>query len=78
MKIKYIVKSLTHQNFFLATNVQIGNQVVSFGFKPCAQIIYEAAEFDSKEEAIAACEEAANYCTISRYCPVILEVIAED
>lgn len=78
MEVKYIVKSLTHQKHFLVANTQVGNRVVPFGFKPCSQIIYEVAEFDSKEEAIAACEEAANYCNISRYCPVILEVIAED
>lgn len=77
MKIKYIVKSDTSPHLYLAANVKSGNRTVPYAFKPCPQVIYEAAEFGSKEEAVAACEEAAKYYGISHLVPVILKIVAK-
>lgn len=73
MEIKYIVKSEKSPHLYLVANVELGFRSVPYAFKPCPQIIYEAAEFNSKEEALAACEEAAKYHGISHLVPVILE-----
>ena len=75
MEIKYIVKALRYSNQYLVADAVIGNRPVPFGFKPCEQIMYQAALFDSKEEALSACEEAAKYNSVSHYMPVILETI---
>lgn len=77
MEIKYIVKSEKTPNLYLVADAELGNRVVPYAFKPCPQIIYEVAEFDSKEEALAACEEAAKYDNMKRYVPVILEIAAD-
>ena len=77
MVIKYIVKSETSPHLFLVANAESGNRIVPYAFKPCHQIIYEAAYFDSKEDALAACEEAAKYNGISHLVPVILETVAD-
>lgn len=78
MKVKYLVRSLRQPNLFLVANVQLGSRIVPFGFKACAQILYEATEFASKDEAVTACEEAAKYNNISLYYPTILEVVVKD
>ena len=76
MEIKYIIKSETNQNLYLVADTVLGKRSVPFAFKPCRQIIYEVAEFNSKEDALAACEEAAKYDNITRYVPVILEIVS--
>lgn len=75
METKYIVKSEINPHLFLVADTMSGNRKVPFAFKPCHQIIYEAAEFNSKEDAKAACEEASRYNNISNLVPVILEII---
>ena len=76
MEIKYIVKSETSPHMYLVADTVLGNRNVPFAFKPCRQIIYEVAEFESKEDALAACEKAAKYDNIARYVPVILETVS--
>lgn len=75
MEIKYIVKSEKAPNLYLVADVELGNRKVPYAFKPCSQIIYEAIYFDSKNEALAACEEAAKYNNIALFVPVILETV---
>ena len=76
MGIKYIVKSETQPHMYLVADTMSGNRKVPYAFKQCLQVIYEVAEFDSKEDAIAACEEASKYGNISYYVPIILETIS--
>lgn len=79
MTIKYIVKSATSQSLYLVADTDLGNRKVPFAFKPCTQIIYNVAVFSSKDEALAACEEAAKYDgSIARRMPIILEVILDE
>ena len=75
MSIKYIVKSETHPNQYLVENIMVANQIRPYGFKVCNQIIYEVAEFNSKEDAISACESISQYCNPKFYMPIILELI---
>lgn len=75
MEIKYIVKSELQPNLYLFKDTDLGYHKVPYAFKPSHQIIYEVAYFDSKEDALAACEEAAKYSGISHLVPVILEMI---
>lgn len=75
MEIKYIVKSEVKQNLYLQANVDLGIRIAAYAFSPCRQIIHEAAYFNSKAEALAACEEAAKYTNLPNYVPVILEVV---
>ena len=77
MKIKYIVKSELQPNLYLVEDVDLGNRKVPYAFKPCGQIRYEVAEFDNREDALVACNEANTYQRISHYVPVILEIVAE-
>lgn len=76
MKTKYIVKAATSTRcLFLARDVEIYNgQTVPFGFRDSAQQDCQIAKFDTKDEAIAACEEAKEYDG-SNYTPVILETL---
>lgn len=76
MNIKYIVKSDKTPHMYLVANTELGNKKVAYAFKPCHQIVYEVAEFDTKEEALAACEEAAKHYNIAMYVPIILETIS--
>lgn len=75
MEIKYIVKSEVSPHLYLIADAELGNRKVPFAFKPCRQVVYEVTMFDSKEEALAACEEAAKYDSIVRYVPIILETV---
>lgn len=75
MEIKYIIKSERSPHLYLVANVDLGNRRVPYAFKPCAQVIYEAATFDTEADAVTACEEASAYCNISNYIPVILKII---
>lgn len=75
MEIKYIVKSETSPHLYLVANVELGNRIVPFAFKPCHQIIYEAATFDTEADAKAACEKAAEHYNVAYYVPVILKVL---
>ena len=75
MDVKYFVKSETSPHLYLVADVELGNRKVPYAFKSCRQVIYEIALFDTKAEAIAACEEASTYCNISYYVPIILETI---
>ncbi len=75
MEIKYIVKSAAAQHMYLVSDAELGNRKVPFAFKPCHQVLYEVAMFDTKEEVLAACEEAAKYDNIARYVPIILETV---
>lgn len=63
MEIKYIVKlASTNRPFFLVRDVDIFNgNIVPFAFRNCEQQEWKIAKFDTKEEAIAACEEARKY-----------------
>lgn len=70
-----MVKSEVSPHLYLIADTEVGNRKVLFAFKPCRQVIYEAAMFDTKEEVLAACEEAAKYDNIARYVPIILETI---
>lgn len=76
MNIKYIVKSEKTPHMYLVADAMLGNREVPFAFKPCHQIVYEVAEFETKEDALAACEEAAKYYDVAMYVPVILETIS--
>lgn len=78
MEIKYIVKSQTQPHLYLVADTTLGNRKVPYAFKQCLQVIYEVAIFNSKEDALVACEEAAKYCSISHYFPVILEIICQN
>lgn len=75
MEIKYFVKSETSPHLYLVANTKLGNQEVPYAFKPCHQVIYEVATFDTEAEAIAACEEASRYYNISHYFPIILKTL---
>lgn len=79
MKTKYIVKAAsTSCCLFLTRNVEMDNgQIVPFGFKYCEQMDWQIAKFDTKDEAIAAYEEAKEY-NGANYTPVILETLVED
>lgn len=77
MEIKYIVKSETYPNQYLSTNVDLGRHIAPIAFKICNQNFYEVAKFDSEEEALFACEEAAKYYSrmADKYIPVILKIV---
>ena len=60
---------------YLVADTELGHRKVPYAFKPCRQVVYEVAIFDSKEEALFACEEADKYDNITRYVPVILETV---
>lgn len=78
MKIKYIVKAASlHRCLFLARDVEINGQIAPFAFRDCTQQDWEIAKFDTKDEAIAACEEAKEYDG-SNYTPVILETLVQE
>lgn len=79
MKIKYIVKDVASREMqFLVRDVEKDNgQIVPFGFLNCEQKDYSAAKFDTKDEAIKACEEARQYDG-SNYTPVILETLVQE
>lgn len=78
MKIKYIVKAASlHRCLFLARDVEINGQTAPFGFRDCAQQDWQIAKFDTKDEAIKACEEARQYDG-SNYTPVILETLVQE
>lgn len=56
-------------------DVKIFNgQTMPFAFRDCEQMGWNIAKFDTKEEAIAACEEARKYDG-ANYLPVILETL---
>ena len=79
MKIKYIVKAAsTNRPFFLVRDVDIFNgNIVTFAFRNCEQQEWNIAKFDTKEEAIAACEEARKYDG-AIYTPIILEALVQE
>lgn len=79
MKTKYIVKAAsTPRCLFLSRDVEKDNgQIAPFAFKDCEQMDWQIAKFDTKDEAIAACEEVKEYDGGS-YTPVILETLVED
>ena len=47
MEIKYIVKSDKTPNMYLVADTELGNRTVPYAFKPCVQVIYEVAIFNS-------------------------------
>lgn len=75
MTIKYIVKSENQQGHYLVNDAAVYNRIVPFAFKPCHGQVYPAM-FDTKDDAVAACEEAAKYHG-GDWLPVILETIQE-
>lgn len=79
MKIKYIVKAASLSRcLFLARDVEMDNgQIAPFAFKYCEQMDWQIAKFDTKDEAIAACEEAKKHDG-SNYTPVILETLVQE
>lgn len=79
MKIKYIIKSAsTSRPFFLVRDVDIFNgKIVPFAFRNCEQQEWNIAKFDTKEEAISACEEARKYDG-AIYTPIILEALVQE
>lgn len=76
MEIKYVIKAASSaRSLLLVKNVEIFNgQIVPFAFRDCEQQSWKIAKFDTKEEAISACEEAREYDG-ANYTPVILEVL---
>ncbi len=76
MKIKYIVKAASSTRpLFLVRDVDIFNgQIVPFAFRNCERQEWNIAKFDTKEEAISACEEAIKYDG-ANYTPIILEAL---
>lgn len=78
MEIKYIVKSASsNRPFFLVRDVEIFGNVVPFAFRDCGQQEWNIAKFDTKKEAIAACEEARKYDGAD-YTPIILEALVQE
>lgn len=78
MKIKYIIKSASsNRPFFLVRDVEVFGNVVPFAFRDCEQQEWKIAKFDTKEEAIAACEEARKYDGAD-YTPIILEELVQE
>lgn len=78
MKIKYIIKSASsNRPFFLVRDAEIFGNVVPFAFRDCEQQEWNIAKFDTKEEAIAACEEARKYDGAD-YTPIILEALVQE
>lgn len=77
MKIKFVVKLEEHNsgNRFLTKDVEVYNRTVAFAFRHF-QFKHEIAYFDTKEEAITACEEAFKH-EGTQGLPVILEVISD-
>lgn len=77
METKFIVKLEEHSssNRFLIKNVDSFNRTVPYAFR-YFQFKHEIAHFDTKEEAIFACEEAFKYES-TQGLPVILEAIVE-
>ena len=77
MKTKFIVKLEEHSssNRFLTKNVEGFNKTIPYGFR-YFQFKHEVAYFDTKEEAIKACEEAFKY-EGTQGLPVLLEAIVE-
>lgn len=75
MKTKYIVKAASIPRcLFISRDVEMDNgQIAPFAFRDCTQQDWEIAKFDTKDEAIAACEEARQYGGC--YTPVILETL---
>lgn len=79
MKTKFVVKLEEHSssNRFLTKGVEGWNgNNIPYGFR-YFQFKHEIAYFDSKEEAVAACEEAFKY-EGTQGLPVIEEAIIED
>lgn len=78
MELKYIIKTVTRTNsLFIVRDAEILGNIVPFAFRNCEQQEWNIAKFDTKEEAIAACEEARKYDgTI--YTPVILEALVQE
>lgn len=60
---------------YLVADTELGNRIVPFAFKLCTDVIYTPARFDTKEAAVAACEETAKYDNVRRHVPVILEAV---
>lgn len=78
MEIKYIIKSASsNRPFFLVRDVEVFGNVVPFAFRDCEQQEWKIAKFDTKEEAIAACEEARKYDGAD-YTPIILEALVQE
>lgn len=78
MKTKYIVKAASrNRSLFLVRNVEIYGNIVPFAFRDCEMQNWQIAKFDTKEEAIAACEEAKEYDG-NDYTPVILETLVQE
>ncbi len=78
MEIKYIVKSASsNRPFFLVRDVDVYGKIVPFAFRNCEQQEWNIAKFDTKEEAIAACEEARKYDG-AIYTPIILEALVQE
>lgn len=77
MKTKFVVKLEEHNssNRFLTRDVESFNRTIPYGFR-CFQFKQELAYFETKEEAIAACEEAFKY-EGNEGVPVILEAIVK-
>lgn len=67
MEIKYIVKSDVHDKHYLSKSNG------SYCFKACFNVT-DIEVFDTKEEAIAACEQAGGADFLSNR-PIIVEVI---
>lgn len=78
MRIKYIIKAVSStRSLFLVKDVEIFGNVVPFAFRDCEQHEWKIARFDTKEEAIAACEEARKYDG-AIYTPIILEALVQE
>ncbi|WP_302302181.1 hypothetical protein [Paraprevotella xylaniphila] len=78
MEIKYIIKATARtRSLFLVRDVEVFGNVVPFAFRDCEQQEWKIAKFDTKEEAIAACEEARKYDGAD-YTPIILEALVQE
>lgn len=77
METKFVVKLEEHNssNRFLTKDVESFNRTVPYGFR-YFQFKHEIAYFDTREEAITACEEAFKY-EGTQGLPVILEAIVD-
>lgn len=74
MKEKYIVKSETQRELYLV-RLDEGDSDHSYAFRPCPYG-YEMEEFETKEEAISACENATKHDG-GNYKPIIITTIVK-
>lgn len=76
MRIKYIVKSENQQGLYLVKDVPCYNKNLPYAFRHCNEKS-KAAQFETKDEAISACEIArAN--DGADYLPTVLETIVAE